>query len=158
MHRALSLALLAAALAAGSLHAQETVPWSSECTASARDAVPDCEMQQRAFVAETGQFLMLLTLRVPGETREPVMLLQAPIATYLPAGIKMDVDGGSATTLDYQTCDSEGCYAATAVSAELLEALRGGSKLNLTIEDQQRRSLVIPLSLTGFAAVYERIR
>jgi invasion protein IalB len=159
MARALALALLVLlALPAGAPRAEEELPWSWDCTATERAAEPDCEMRQRAFVTETGQLLMLLTLRVPGTTREPVMILQAPVSTYLPAGIRLDVDGGEGTTLEYQTCDGQGCYSATAVSAELLEALRGGSKLNLTIEDQQRRSLVIPLSLSGFTAVYQRIQ
>jgi invasion protein IalB len=86
------------------------------------------------------------------------MILQAPVTTYLPAGIRLDIDGGEPTTVEYQTCDTQGCYAASAGSAELLEAMRRGSKLNLTIEDQQRRSLVIPLSLTGIAEVYELIQ
>jgi invasion protein IalB len=150
--------LLAVLLAPGGVRAQDELPWSTECSATAREAEPDCEMRQRAFVTETGQLLMLLTIRVPAATREPVMILQAPITTYLPAGIRLDIDGGAATTLEYQTCDDQGCYTATAVSAELLEALRRGSKLNLTIESQQRRSLVIPISLTGFTEVYERIR
>jgi invasion protein IalB len=157
--KGVALAFLAAlGCAAGSPQAQEELPWSTECSAPAREAEPDCQMQQRAFVTETGQLLMLLTIRVPAATREPVMILQAPVGTYLPAGVRLDVDGGEATTLEYQTCDAQGCYTATAVSAELLEALRGGSKLNLTIEDQQRRSLAIPLSLIGFTEVYARIQ
>jgi invasion protein IalB len=159
MARAAALALLALmVLPAGAPRAQEELPWSWECTATERAVEPDCQMRQQAFVTETGQLLMLLTLRVPGATREPVMILQAPVGTYLPAGVRLDVDGGEATTLEYQTCDAQGCYTATAVSAELLEALRGGSKLNLTIEDQQRRSLAIPLSLIGFTEVYARIQ
>jgi len=157
-HRLGAAVLTLLGAAACEARAQEELPWSYACTAPAREAALDCEMRQQAFVTETGQLLMLFTLRVPAATRQPVMILRAPLATYLPAGIRLDVDGGAAMTLEYQTCDAEGCYTAMAVSPELLEAMRQGSKLNLTIEDQQRRSLVIPISLAGFTAVYERIQ
>lgn len=158
------IALLAAAVpamaqdSAPSPDGKTELPWSSRCTSPVRDVPATCQIEQRAVVTETGQLLLLVTVVVPGESRQPVMSVRTPLQLFLPAGVRVDIDGRNAVKLDYQTCDQQGCYARMDISNAVLDAMFKGLKLNMTIEDLAHRQLAVPMSLTGFSAVYERIR
>ena len=133
-------------------------PWAARCTAPARDGPLDCQMEQRAVVTQTGQLLILVTVRVPAETRKPVMAIQVPLSLNLQAGIGIDIDGQNATKLDYQTCDPQGCYAVMPISDAFLQAMFKGLKLNVTIQNLNKQTLTVPMSLVSFTDVYGRVR
>ena len=124
-------------------------PWSARCSATTRDAALDCQLEQRAVVTETGQLLLLVTIAVPGRT---------PLQMFLPAGVRIDIDGRNAQKLDFQTCDPQGCYARAPISNALLEAMFKGLKLNIIIESINRQQLTVPMSLEGFTQVYDKVR
>ena len=132
--------------------------WSSQCTTTSREAPPDCAIEQRAVVTESGQLLIKMTVQVPADTRKPVMMIQAPLGPFLPAGINMDVDGNNPFRLDYQTCDANGCYAGSPISDELLQRMIAGHKLNVTIQALNKQPVRIPMVLTGFTAAYRNIQ
>lgn len=136
----------------------EAPPWAARCTAPARDGPLDCQMEQRAVVTKTGQLLILVTVRVPGETKKPVMAIQVPLSLNLQAGIGIDIDGQNGTKLDYQTCDSQGCYAGMPVSDAFLQAMFKGLKLNVAIQNLNGQTLTVPMSLGGFTEVYGKVR
>ena len=136
---------------------QQRQLWAVRCTASARAAAPDCAVEQRAVVTENGRLLILFSVRVPADTRKPVMMVQAPLGPFLPAGVTLDVDGAGELKLDYQTCDANGCYAGSPVSDELLQAMFGGQKLNVTIQALNKQPVEVPLDLTGFTAAYRSV-
>lgn len=142
----------------GAEQAQSGPPWSTRCSSNSRETAPDCQIEQRAVVTETGQLLLLVTIGVSGSSREPVMTVRTPLQLFLPAGVAMDIDGRDAAKLDYQTCDQNGCYARTAVSNALLESMFKGLKLNITLETMARQKVKVPMSLSGFTEVYNKIR
>ncbi|MGX1307513.1 invasion protein IalB [Amorphus suaedae] len=133
-------------------------PWSARCSSASRDAKLDCQIEQRAVVTETGQLLLLVTIGVPGESRQPMLSIRTPLQMFLPAGVRVDVDGRNAQKLDYQTCDQQGCYTRAPISNALLEAMFKGLKLNIIIESINRQQLTVPMSLEGFTQVYNRVR
>ena len=128
-------------------------PWSARCSATTRDAALDCQLEQRAVVTETGQLLLLVTIAVPGESRQPALSVRTPLQMFLPAGVRIDIDGRNA-----QTCDPQGCYARAPISNALLEAMFKGLKLNIIIESINRQQLTVPMSLEGFTQVYDKVR
>lgn len=136
----------------------EAPPWAARCTAPSREAPLDCQMEQRAVVTETGQLLVLVTVRVPGATKKPVMAIQVPLSLDLEAGVGIDIDGQNATKLDYRTCDPNGCYAGTPISDAFLQAMFKGLKLNVTIGNLNGQTLTVPMSLVGFTDVYGMVR
>jgi invasion protein IalB len=142
---------------AGAAQQQQQL-WSVRCTASTREAPPDFAIEQRAVVTETGRLLTQFTVRVPADTRKPVLMIQAPLGPFLPGGITLDIDGAGATKLDYQTCDANGCYAGSPVPDELLQAKFRGQKLNITLHAPNNQPVKIPMELTGFTAAYRSIQ
>jgi len=75
--------------------ASQPPPWGSRCVALARESALDCLVEQKLIVANTGQLVGAVTIRIPGDTKQPVLMIQTPIGLYLPAGVTVDVDGAN---------------------------------------------------------------
>jgi invasion protein IalB len=132
--------------------------WSVHCPSTSRDAPPDCRMEQRAIVTKTGRLLMQVTIRVPAETRKPVMMIHGPLGTFLPAGIEIDVDGSELLNLPFQTCETNGCFAGTAVTSDQLDRLLAGQSLNIQLQSVNKQPINVPMSLIGFTSSYKKIQ
>lgn len=133
-------------------------PWSAQCIAPSRDAPLNCQIEQRAVVTETGQLLLLVTIAVPGESRQPVLTVRTPLQLFLPAGVRIDVDGRNAEKLEFRTCDQQGCYVRNPISSTTLAAMVKGLKLNIILENLNNQQLTVPMSLSGFTDVYGKVR
>jgi invasion protein IalB len=107
---------------------------------------------------ETAQRLATVTVKVPSDTRKPVMMLQTPLGLYLPAGIAIDVDGKLEQKFEVQTCDANGCYAGAPISEELLAGMFRGQGLNLSIQNLGRQKITMTATLVGFTAAFQRVR
>lgn len=132
--------------------------WSVKCVATSREALPDCHVLQRAVVTQTGRLLMQITIRVPAETRKPVMMIHGPLGTFLPAGIQMDVDGSELMQLPFQTCEANGCFGGVPLSVDQLRTLYAGQKLNVRVQSVNRQPITVPMSLMGFTSAYKKIQ
>ena len=115
-------------------------------------------MEQNAIFTKTGQLVVLVNIRVPGDSRSPVALVQLPLGLNLQAGAKYQVDDGKTADLPIQTCENRGCYASFPVGAETLNALRAGKQLKIIFQDLAKETITIPLSLNDFSATYDRIK
>ena len=157
-----AIATIATFAVAGS--AQETAPeptppaeWSSQCVSVARGGDADCSMEQRLVVQETGQLVIVVSVRVPHAPRTPAMLVQLPLGLFLPAGIQLGIDDRATQNLPVQRCDANGCYAGLAVDAALLAALKAGKALRLTMRNMAQEPVTFEVPLAGFSAAFERI-
>ncbi len=133
-------------------------PWGARCASDGRTTTPDCVIEQRVVLSNNGQLLAAVTIRLPPDSPTPVMMIQTPFGLNLPAGLKLAIDDTPVETLPLQTCDGGGCYAGKVVSPELLGALKQGTTLSITFQDSAQRDIVVPVSLNGFTAAYEKIQ
>ena len=101
---------------------------------------------------------MLINIRVPGDTRTPVAIVQLPLGLNLPAGAKLQVDDGKTTDLQIQTCEARGCYTNTPISPEMLAAMKSGKQLKVSFQNLAKETIAIPMPLADFAAAYEKIK
>jgi invasion protein IalB len=132
--------------------------WSARCSSPSRDAPLECAMEQNAILTKTGQLVVLVNIRVPGDTRTPIALVQLPLGLNLQAGAKFQVDDGKSIDLPIQTCENRGCYASFPVGSETLNALRSGKQLKIIFQDLAKETISIPLPLNDFSATYDRIK
>jgi invasion protein IalB len=109
-------------------------------------------------LSKTGQLIVLVNIRVPGDTHTPVVLVQLPLGLNLPLGAKLQVDEGKVTDLQIQTCENRGCYASTPIAPDLLTALKSGKQLKVSFQNLGKETITIPMPLTEFAAAYEKIK
>jgi len=157
-------ALTAAALllAAPTLSAAQDAPappgWISACQGPSRADALECQMEQRAVLSGSGQLVGSVTVRVPSQTRKPVLMIRGPLGLSLAGGVGIDVDGAAAETLPLQTCDAGGCYAGAPISDALLDAMFKGKTLNVTFQNLNKEPIKLPMSLTGFSATYGKIK
>jgi invasion protein IalB len=155
---ALCLAPFGAAPAAFGQGGGAPAPWAARCTGEGRAGPLDCVMEQRVVITNTSQLLAGITIRQPPGGAAPVMMIQVPYGLYLPAGLKLVADGRPFDTLPLQTCNDQGCFAGSTVSAELLAALKAGTTLEVTMQDQSQRDVTVPVSLSGFSDAFTRIQ
>jgi invasion protein IalB len=132
--------------------------WAARCSSPSRDAPLECAMEQNAILTKTGQLVVLVNIRVPGDTRAPIALVQLPLGLNLQAGAKFQVDDGKSADLPIQTCENRGCYASVPISPETLNALRAGKQLKISFQDLAKETITIPLSLNDFTAAYDKIK
>jgi len=132
--------------------------WAARCSSAGRDAPLECAIEQNAILTKTGQLVVLVNIRVPGDTRAPIALVQLPLGLNLQAGAKLQVDDGKSIDLPIQTCENRGCYASIPISPEMLAALRSGKQLKIMFQDIAKETIAIPMPLADFAAAYDKIK
>jgi invasion protein IalB len=132
--------------------------WAVRCSSPSRDAPLECAMEQNAILTKTGQLVVLVNIRVPGDTRAPVALVQLPLGLNLQTGAKFQIDEGKSADLPIQTCENRGCYASVPISPETLNAMRSGKQLKISFQDLGKETITIPLSLNDFSAAYDKIK
>jgi len=126
--------------------------------AGTRESALDCFVEQKLIVANTRQLLGAVTIRIPGDTKQPVLMIQTPVGLYLPAGVTVDVDGASGQKFELQTCDASGCYVGSPMPKELLDRMQKGQKLNVVFQNLKKQAITLPMDLAGFAAAYQKVR
>ncbi|MDP3315873.1 MAG: invasion associated locus B family protein, partial [Devosia sp.] len=104
------------------------------------------------------QLVGAVTIRMPREGGDPLMVVTAPLGLYIPAGISFGVDEGALQPLQLRTCERGGCVADVTLSADILTSMRGGQKLNIVFQNGPQRAVTLPMSLVGFTAAIEKAR
>lgn len=137
---------------------KQPIPWSSSCQSTGRGVPLECALEQRAFVRESGQLIGLVSIKVPGDTKKPVAMIQAPLGLFLPAGITVDIDGEMAQNYPVQTCNNNGCFAGFPISDQVLARMQNGGKFNVIFQYLDKKPFTLPMSLTGFTEAYGRIK
>jgi invasion protein IalB len=132
--------------------------WAVRCSSASREAPLECAMEQTAVLTKTGQLIVLVNIRVPSDTRAPVVMVQLPLGLNLPGGAKFQVDDGKSADLQIQTCESRGCYAGAAITPDVLAALKSGKQLKLSFQNLAKETITIPMPLTDFASAYDKIK
>jgi len=132
--------------------------WVARCTSASRDAPLECAMEQTAVLSKTGQLIVLVNIRVAGDTRSPVALIQLPLGLNLPVGAKLQVDDGKAVDVAIQTCEARGCYINAPIAADILSQLKSGKQLKLSFQNLSKETITIPMPLADFATVYDKIK
>ena len=132
-------------------------PWVVNCSSGQSGTALQCQMSQNLTEAQTGQRVLTVTIRPqPGESRM-AMLLALPHGLYLPAGATYQIDSGQKATAVIQTSDQNGAYAAVPLVDELVQAMKAGTTLNVTIESVTRNPVTIPVTLSGFTAAFTKL-
>lgn len=146
-------------LAAAAEPAPAAAPgWTGNCEAPARAAPLDCHIEQRAVLAGSGQLVAAITIRVPGDSRKPLLMIRLPLGLSLAGGVTLDVDGAGTRALPLQTCDGGGCYAGAPLPPELLAAMRGGRVLDIVFAGLDKNPVRIGLPLDGFAEAFDAVK
>ena len=132
--------------------------WRSSCASVSRSEPLDCTVEQRLVLANSGQLLAAVTIRIDGTTRQPALMVQLPHGLFLPDGISLRVDDAEVMKLALQTCDGAGCYAGASASKELIKAMSSGSQLKVLFRNLSKDEIQLALPLAGFSDALGRAK
>jgi invasion protein IalB len=119
----------------------------------------DCSAGQVVSIKSTGQRLMTVAVRVPADTKKPILMVQVPLGVYLPAGAVLQIGNDPAKTLPFKGCDQGGCMAEYAVTEAEIAAMSKGADLKVSVQNQnQKPAFTVAVPTTGFAAAYAKVK
>ena len=107
-------------------------------------------------MTNTGQ--ASVAVRLPADTKKPVMYVLVPMGIYLPAGITLQFGQADAKKVSPRSCNSSGCLAEYAPTDAEIGALSKGQSLTVSVQDVDQKPLTLQVPSTGFAAAYAKIR
>ena len=132
--------------------------WVARCVSESRQSPLECSVEQTVALNNSGQLFASLLVRVPADTRAPMLMIQVPNGLYIPAGLTLQVDEAKPQAVPLQTCDPKGCYGGMPVSAEFLASLKSGKRLTMTFQNMAKSNVTVPLALDNFAEAYQKIQ
>jgi len=136
--------------------------WRVECDSTAKAL--DCRLVAEAFNPQNHQLLAAVVIRVPAETKKPVMLIRLPLGILVssPVAIQIEhhaqVEHQPGFSFAIQTCTAAGCFVGTPLADDLLAAMRTGKQMDVTYQSTEKQNVSVPLPLSGFAVAYDKIK
>jgi invasion protein IalB len=102
---------------------------------------------------ETGQDAVHIYLTEREGDSTTRLQIFVPVGLYVPAGVKLTIDKGSAYTIPLKFCLSNTCIAGELAAPALLRDLEAGNSLTIEVVDTNMLAVATSLSLGRFAAV-----
>ena len=118
----------------------------------------DCRALQTLFVKSTGQPVLTVAVRIPPETKKPVMLFSLPLGSYLPAGASLQFGKEEPKAMPIQNCDRSGCFARYPITDAEIGAMLKGADLTITLQNMQRKPITFVVPVAGFSEAYAKIK
>ncbi len=149
-------AQVAPAQAAPQAAAPATPPppnWVVTC-ANTKDGL-DCRAGQ---MLRFGRASVSVAVRLPPNTKKPLMMLQAPLGIYLPAGITVQFGQDTAKALPFLTCRQAGCLAEYPITEAELASMQKEADLTVSIQDISKQVLKIRVPMEGFGVAFAKVK
>ena len=108
-----------------------------------------CRLQQAQAIGGRDVVFLFNVMMQKGEL---VAIISTPLNVYLPAGLDLSIDGGRHRRATFESCGLTGCHAGFALRGSLLNGMRHGRTLAVTINNSKEERLAINVSLRGVTA------
>ena len=152
-------AILAASLGLPSaVRAQDAAPaaWRVECTGDGKAL--ECRALQQIIDRDDKRLLALLTVRLPPDSKTPVMMLQLPLGLNLSEPVQFKVDNGAIEKQPIQTCTTTGCFVGMQLNDKFLASMRGGTLLKIALQDSNKQPIALDVPLLGFSLALDKAK
>lgn len=130
--------------------------WRVECSSDGHTL--DCRAVQQVVTRENKQLVAGLTVRVPAETKKPVMMVQMPLGILVSEGVDFVIDEGKPERLNIQTCNQQGCFVGTVLAEAVIAAMRAGKQLRIVFQNANKQAITVTMPLAGFALAYDKVK
>src|SRR5262245_41331968 len=84
--------------------------WRVECANDGKAL--DCQTVNKVSQRESGQIVAAVAVRIPPDTKKPVLMVQLPLGIQVTEQISVQVDDHKAERFPIQTCAQNGCFVA----------------------------------------------
>ncbi|ACL61920.1 invasion associated locus B family protein [Methylobacterium nodulans] len=131
--------------------------WTKVCGKDQGSGAEVC-YTTRDFVSEQGQPVLAAAIYdlkgAQGNARVARFLL--PLGLLLQPGIRFSVDQGQALPGRYAVCFPNGCFAEVpGLKDDIIAALKKGTTLNLSVQNQAQREVTFAVPLAGFGKAFD---
>jgi invasion protein IalB len=147
-----------AAAAAPSIVAVKAEPSQTEWTkVCGKDEAANKEIcyTTRDFVSDQGQ--PVLAVAVYDVKNDPVKIVRflMPLGLLLAPGIRFGVDSAQATPGKYAICFPNGCFAEAQVNDAVVNTIKKGTTLNVSVQNQVGKEVTFAIPTAGFGKAYD---
>ena len=130
--------------------------WTKVCGKDPSGGAEIC-YTTRDFVSDQGQpVLAVAVYDMKGAQSVKVVRFLMPLGLLLQPGVRFAVDQGQATPGRYAVCFPNGCFAeAPGIKDEVVNAMKKGGTLNVSVQNQTQREVTFAVPLTGFGKAFD---
>ena len=109
----------------------------------------------RDFVSEQNQpVLAVAVYDIQGDPQKVVRFLM-PLGFILAPGVRFNVDKGAGYGGKFGICFPVGCYAEVAVKEDAVQAIKKGTSLFVSVQNQFAREVAFQVPMEGFAKAFD---
>lgn len=110
----------------------------------------------RDFSAEAGKppVLALAVYDIKGDDTKIVRMLM-PIGLMLRPGFRFVVDNGQTNEGSFEICFPNGCFAESKVKNGLVDSMKTGTTMNVSVRNQGNQEVIFAVPLEGFGKAYD---
>ena len=144
------------AAAAPKINRQTFGEWEVECFDPKINGLK-CQMVQRLVAKDSKQLVLVVSVAYSETTKKHLMQIALPLNFMLKPGVEINV-GGAKTVAQVDRCSAQGCFIEGVAGDDLVAALSKGTTADIKFLANAEKRLVIPFSLTGFAAAYDDMK
>lgn len=127
--------------------------WVKVCQGNAQSR-GGCVISNEMY-SDQGSALGSIGIQETAGDRRRRLVMIVPHGMWIEDGVQFRVDGNPPVTSPYGTCLVNGCFAALDLTDALLQQMRRGRQVILTVKEPSQRPVNIALSLEQFATVYD---
>lgn len=109
-----------------------------------------CRLQQAQAVNSGKDVVFLFNIARQGTQR--VAIISTPLNVYLPSGLELSIDGAQPRNVVFETCNILGCHAGFTLNTQMINALRRGKNLEVSMKDTKATAIPLSVSLNGISA------
>jgi invasion protein IalB len=131
--------------------------WTKVCGKDQASATDVC-YTTRDFVSDQGQPVLAVAVYDMKNAQQNVRVVRylLPLGLLLQPGIRFTIDGQQGTAGKFAVCFPNGCFAeAGGVSADLVNAMKKGTTLNVSVQNQTQREVTFAVPLAGFGKAFD---
>ena len=128
--------------------------WVKVCPPKEQNGGKELCVIQREFVSDEGQPVMAIAVYdTKGEAQRKVVFVVPP-GFLLQPGLRFSVDNSKSEPARFQIC-LQGCFAEALPKDDILNAMKRGNLLSVSLQNQFAREVVFQAPMTGFGKVFD---
>jgi invasion protein IalB len=137
-------------------HTEQGSNWRVECANDGK--VLDCRAIFQVTQRDNNQLIAAVAIRVPPDTKKPVILIQLPLGIQVAEAVTVRVDEAQPEKFGVQTCTQAGCLVGAPIGDGLLAAMRTGRELKVAFSNLNKQTVTVTMALAGFGLAYDKIK
>ncbi|MDX2287991.1 MAG: invasion associated locus B family protein [Hyphomicrobiaceae bacterium] len=130
--------------------------WELECFDPKINGL-NCQIVQKLVATDTNKLVLVVSIAFDPASKKHLMQVALPLNFMLKPGVEIAI-GDQRTVAQVDRCSAEGCFIEGIAGDDLVGAMSKGAKADVKFLASAEKRLVIPFSLSGFSAAYEKMK